>query len=190
MPFSWKLYCCRLVLASKPQIWNFDDVVSIGRLREKIAPKSVPREFPSFRCLMDCPRNTLDSVLIKPYLGIPEVPVFLLNQPIDLQNPLKFLLNGLLVKCLILLSGPLFGNATLNRNPGGQHTKEISRWTEVVIYCCVIGNGWKGALKSPIAQKGLLVFTSNVIIAAAGAHVQTIRLFSFEASVGEIWFST
>ena len=142
MPFSWKLYCCRLVLASKPQIWNFDDVVSIGRLREKIAPKSVPREFPSFRCLMDCPRNTLDSVLIKPYLGIPEVPVFLLNQPIDLQNSLKFLLNGLLVKCLILLNGPLFGNATLNRNPGGQHTQEISRLTEVVIYCCVCYWQW------------------------------------------------
>ena len=36
---EWKIYCCELALSSEPQLWKFPVV---GRLHQKIAPKSVP----------------------------------------------------------------------------------------------------------------------------------------------------
>ena len=38
---EWKIYCCGLVLSSEPQIYE-DFMSSFGRLRQNVAPKSVP----------------------------------------------------------------------------------------------------------------------------------------------------
>ena len=39
---EWKIYCCELPLSSEPQIWNKNFTSSFVRLRQNIAPKSVP----------------------------------------------------------------------------------------------------------------------------------------------------